>query len=319
MRFFLCLHGHGGQFPVRSLPRPSLPYTLPMPRAPSSQNPAAAPAVHNQRLLANPRWRCVDFISDLHLQESDPDTFMAWRRYMAATEADAIFILGDWFEVWVGDDALTPPSQLRHTNALSLEQRCARVCQATGERAAIYVMHGNRDFLMGSDWLNACKAQALPDPTVLSFAGQTLLLSHGDALCTADTDYQAFRQQVRSSAWQSEFLAKPLAQRQQIARSLRDSSEARKQQNNAQGQPWADVDASAVRALLRQHGCNTLLHGHTHMPGQHPLGDGLRRLVLSDWDMRATAPRAQALRWRASDSGQFERLDLAAATGESGA
>jgi UDP-2,3-diacylglucosamine hydrolase len=261
------------------------------------------------KLKAPSAWRCVEFISDLHLHAADADTFMAWRRYMAQTQADAVFILGDWFEVWVGDDALADNQLNRHLSSLSFEERCARVCRSSAEQRALYVMHGNRDFLLGQNYLQACHAQLLGDPTVLEFAGQRLLLTHGDALCLADTDYQAFRAQVRSPAWQQDFLAKPIEERQQIARGLRDASEARKKQGLEGGAGYADVDANAARELLAAHACNTMIHGHTHQPATHDLGSGLRRIVLSDWDLRASAPRAQVLRLMTGQSSP-ERINI---------
>jgi UDP-2,3-diacylglucosamine hydrolase len=264
-------------------------------------------------LQAPSSWRSVEFISDLHLHAQDADTFMAWRRYMAQTQADAVFILGDWFEVWVGDDAAPPPQPNRHVSALGFEERCARVCRSAAERCAIYVMHGNRDFLLGNSYLHSCGAQLLQDPTVLNFGGLRVLLTHGDALCLADTDYQAFRAQVRSSAWQQDFLAKPVEERQRIARGLRDASDARKQQSQQRnnGDDYADVDAGAARELLLAHQCHTMIHGHTHRPAEHDLGQGLRRVVLSDWDMRQPNQRAQVLRWELGQT-KPERINLQA-------
>jgi UDP-2,3-diacylglucosamine hydrolase len=140
--------------------------------------------------------------------------------------------------------------------------------------------------------MDLCHATLLADPTVLGFSGQRFLLSHGDALCLADTAYLQFRQQVRSSAWQDAFLAKPLTERQSIARGLRSQSEARKQS----GQTYADVDTNAAKQWLTAAGADTLIHGHTHQPRRHELGDNQRRVVLSDWDAAATPPRAEVLR-----------------------
>ena len=136
-------------------------------------------------LHSPPHWRVVDFISDLHLQASEPETFEAWAQYMAHTPADAVLILGDLFEVWVGDDAALEPT--------SFEARCAAVLCSTAQTKAVYFMHGNRDFLVGPDFLQACQVTGLDDPTALNFAGQRWLLSHGDALCLDDVDYLQFR------------------------------------------------------------------------------------------------------------------------------
>jgi UDP-2,3-diacylglucosamine hydrolase len=225
----------------------------------------------------------IDFISDLHLEASEPATFKAWQRYMQTTPADAVFILGDLFEVWVGDDVL---------NERGFDDQCAHVIRQTAARVPVFFMHGNRDFLVGPGLMAACNTTLLVDPTVLSLNQQRWLLSHGDALCLGDTDYMQFRQQVRSADWQASFLAKPLTERQAIARGLRQQSEARKNS----GATYADVDAQAARQWLAQADCLTLIHGHTHKPATHDLGHGLQRVVLSDWDMAAATPRAEVLR-----------------------
>ena len=239
-------------------------------------------------LQAPAAWGTVDFISDLHLSEEEPATFAAWQRYMEKTPADAVFILGDLFEVWVGDDAVHP----HFAQAAGFEDRCAEVMATTAGRLALFFMHGNRDFLVGQRLMDLCHATLLNDPTVLCFADQRFLLSHGDALCLADTDYLQFREQVRSAAWQSTFLAKPLIERQSIARGLRAQSEARKQSGHAD----ADVDTGATKQWLQAAGSGTLIHGHTHRPGQHELADHQHRVVLGDWDAAATPPRAEVLR-----------------------
>jgi UDP-2,3-diacylglucosamine hydrolase len=226
----------------------------------------------------------VDFISDLHLQAAERPTFSAWMGYMQSTQADAVFILGDLFEVWVGDDAALV--------AESFEAECVAVLRQTGARLALFIMQGNRDFLMGPALMQACRATALPDPSVLDFAGQRWLLSHGDALCVDDLEYLAFRKQVRSAEWQQDFLLKPLAERQAIARSIRQTSASRK----LEGGTYADVDTAAALALLHAAKAPHLLHGHTHKPGQHLLAPGMLRTVLSDWDATATPPRAEVLR-----------------------
>jgi UDP-2,3-diacylglucosamine hydrolase len=235
-------------------------------------------------LQAPSRWRCVDFISDIHLRAADPLTFAAWRTYLRSTSADAVFILGDLFEVWVGDDS----AQI----ANSFEADCVAVLQEVGRRLPLFIMQGNRDFLMGPDLMALSQATALPDPTVLVFAGQRWLLSHGDALCVDDTEYQAFRREVRSAKWQQTFLAHPLAQRQGIARGIREHSQSRKQIATE----YADVDGPEATAILNQRNSDHLIHGHTHKPGQHPLGAGKTRTVLSDWDANAVPPRAEILR-----------------------
>lgn len=246
-------------------------------------------------------WRTVDFISDLHLHASEPATFAAWQHYMQTTPADAVFILGDLFEVWVGDDAVNDDVSV---TAASFEGRCAHLLGETAGRLPVYFMHGNRDFLVGQGLMDLCNAALLADPTVLVFNRHRWLLSHGDALCLDDADYMAFREQVRSVQWQQAFLAKPLAERQDIARGLRAQSEARK----ASGATYADLDTAATRAWLQAAHAQTLIHGHTHKPAVHDLGGGMNRVVLSDWDLAAAPPRAEVLRLSAHG---LQRIALA--------
>jgi len=237
-------------------------------------------------------WRTIDFISDLHLQASQPATFAAWQHYMAHTPADALFILGDLFEVWVGDDIVNMATDPEAAFA----RQCQAILNATAQRLPIYFMHGNRDFLLGARFAQACGMTLLPDPSVLDFGNQRWLLSHGDELCTGDVDYQQFRQQVRSSTWQTSFLSKPLSERQTIAHSLRTQSESRK----SSGASYADVDDPMALQWLSQTQTTTLIHGHTHHPADHHLGtvqgQTLRRMVLSDWDAQAFPPRLEVLR-----------------------
>ena len=252
-------------------------------------------------LVAPSSWRTVDFISDLHLNADEPATFSAWQAYLQKTPADAVFILGDLFEVWVGDDAVSAGFQPHPESGF--ENRCAAVLAQAGSRLALFFMHGNRDFLIGPAFMDACHARLLDDPTVLNFAGQRWLLSHGDALCIDDTDYMAFRQQVRSPGWQQTFLARPLAERQAMAREMRRQSEARKRS----GMDYGDVDPNAARQWLEAAHAPTLIHGHTHKPAWHDLGKGLSRVVLSDWDAAASVPRAEVLRL---DSCGLQRIAL---------
>ncbi|MES2509243.1 MAG: UDP-2,3-diacylglucosamine diphosphatase [Pseudomonadota bacterium] len=252
-------------------------------------------------LTAPQDWRTVDFISDLHLHASEPATFAAWQHYMQTTPADAVFILGDLFEAWVGDDAVNDDISAAAT---SFDDRCAHVLGETAGRLPVFFMHGNRDFLVGQGLMDLCNATLLDDPTVLVFNKHRWLLSHGDALCLDDADYMTFRAQVRSSAWQKAFLARPLAERQEIARGLRAQSEARK----SSGATYADLDAAATRAWLQAAHAQTLIHGHTHKPAVHDLGGRLNRVVLSDWDLAASPPRAEVLRLSAHG---LQRIALA--------
>jgi len=253
---------------------------------------AAAPPL--QELHAPGAWATLEFISDLHLQASEPATFEAWRRYMAECGADALFILGDLFEVWVGDDEASEPG---------FAADCAKVLHEASRRRPVFFMHGNRDFLVGSDLLAGCGVTLLADPTVLGFAGARWLLTHGDALCLEDAGYLRFREQVRSADWQRQFLAQPLAQRQQIARGLREQSEAVKQE----AQTYVDVDSSAARGWLDAADARVMVHGHTHRPGEYTLGEGRTRVVLSDWDAAARPTRLEALRL---DAAGWRRVPL---------
>jgi UDP-2,3-diacylglucosamine hydrolase len=254
-------------------------------RTSSSRRPSRSEVIAPQaaELAAAPSWRTVDCISDLHLQQAEPATFAAWRSYLAATPAEAVFILGDLFEAWPGDDVL---------QAGGFESECAVVLREATRSRAVFFLHGNRDFLVGEAFARATGVQLLADPTVLTFAGQRWLLSHGDALCLGDVDYLAFRAQVRTPDWQRAFLARALAERQAIAQSLRAESEQRKRS----GASYADVDRDAALDWLRAAAAPTLVHGHTHRPADHALDAGHRRIVLTDWDLKARPPRAEALR-----------------------
>ena len=242
-------------------------------------------------LRADPAWRCIDLLSDVHLHDDMPLTFEAWRGHLLNTPADAVLMLGDLFEVWVGDDQ-------RFTG---FEARCLQVLQEAARHRVLAFLPGNRDFLVGDAMLAASGLLRLADPTVLLAFGRRWLLSHGDALCLSDTAYQQFRQQVRAPAWQQAFLAQPLALRQQQARAMREASAAH--QAHQASQPAADgsdVDEAAAIAWLDAAAAPALIHGHTHRPASHALPGGRARHVLGDWDLDAKSPRARALRLTAS-------------------
>ncbi|MCD2514553.1 UDP-2,3-diacylglucosamine diphosphatase [Comamonas endophytica] len=240
------------------------------------------PAAH---VLAVPTgWQCLEFISDLHLQASAPRTAAAWLDYLTHTSADAVFMLGDLFEVWIGDDVLDDPH--------SFESHCCARLREISRRRALFFMQGNRDFLTGAKFAERSGCTWLPDPTQFDFDGRRYLLSHGDALCIDDTDYQRFRAQARSAAWQQAFLQQPLETRRAQARAMREQSSA--QQRAAL--KYAELDQEASRQWLQAAGATTLIHGHTHRPADHALAPGLQRIVLSDWDLEATPPRAEVLR-----------------------
>jgi UDP-2,3-diacylglucosamine hydrolase len=216
------------------------------------------------------------FISDLHLCVSRPHSNKLFFRFLEreARGADALYILGDLCEYWVGDDDLSDP--FNHSIAAALKS-LAR----TG--VPIFLMHGNRDFLIGPKFCSASGATLLDDPTIVELNGTRTLLMHGDTLCTDDVDYQRFRAQVRGEAWQREFLARPLTERKAMAEELRRKSELEKRRKSA---AIMDVTPASVDALLRAEQTPLLIHGHTHRPARHShTVDGKRfeRWVLPDW------------------------------------
>ena len=221
----------------------------------------------------------IHFLADLHLSSETPAITRLFTNYLEeeARTAEHVFILGDLFEAWPGDDQLEDPEDAFAANiARDLRRLCER-----GTRVSI--QRGNRDFLLGKRFAEVSGTDLLPDPYALSLDSAHFVLSHGDALCTDDTDYQAFRQQVRSSDWQDSLLQKPLTERKAIAASMRQQSETFQRENR---HPPTDLNPSATENLLRHHRYATLIHGHTHCPAEHEhIVDGIRveRWVLSDW------------------------------------
>lgn len=245
----------------------------------------------------DPSWQAVDFVSDLHLAEDTPQTWATFDAYLENTRADAVLLLGDVFEVWIGDDSIA--------DAQGFEARCcARLARAAAQRC-IGFMVGNRDFLFAEATCKTLGLWALPDPMVLSAWGQRTLIAHGDAWCLDDLPYQRFRAQVRSTEWQMAFLAKPLSERRTIARQLRDASEARK--HGSDSSAYVDLDPAIIDRMLHATEATALVHGHTHRPASHTLPGGRSRHVLSDWHCEAgpTPRRAEVLRW---SSHGFSRL-----------
>jgi UDP-2,3-diacylglucosamine hydrolase len=225
------------------------------------------------------------FISDLHLSSRTPGAAGIFRDLLAdsAAAGNRLYILGDLFETWVGDDDDDPFSQ----------GIIAALDQARQRGLAVFLLHGNRDFLLGARFAARSGVTLLPDPCVLSAPGQTFVLSHGDALCTDDVGYQTFRAQTRDPAWQDAFLQKNLPERRALAEALRAQSESAK---SAKPAALMEVNASAVEHFLRRHGYAVLIHGHTHRPACHAhLVDGRRveRHVLSDW----SETEGEALVW----------------------
>jgi UDP-2,3-diacylglucosamine hydrolase len=209
----------------------------------------------------------------------------AWQRYMAHTPTDAVLILGDLFEMWVGDDMRSEP----------FEALCTQTLRETGQRLWLGVMVGNRDFLVGQELLAACQGHALQDPLLLDAFGQRHVLTHGDAWCLGDTDYMAFRQMVRNPTWQHRFLQASLPQRLATARGIRAQSQARKDAPTME--TWADVDAAVAAQHLLDANSLSLIHGHTHKPASEPFAlPGALRHVLSDWELDQAPARTEVLR-----------------------
>ncbi|MFA6013971.1 MAG: UDP-2,3-diacylglucosamine diphosphatase [Gallionellaceae bacterium] len=223
-------------------------------------------------------------ISDLHLSASSRKKNRLFQHFIEqiAPDAEALYILGDLFESWAGDDDLNTPFNKKITGAL-------RALSVHGTK--IYIMRGNRDFLMGGKLAEACNATLLADPVVLEMYGKQTLLSHGDALCTDDTDYQDFRQFVRNSSWQLQFLSLPLAQRKAQIEQVREKSKAEKQ---LKAMDMMNVNLHSVNELLEKNNYPRMIHGHTHRPAHHRHhldGHTCDRWVLGDWDSNANALR----------------------------
>lgn len=216
------------------------------------------------------------FVSDLHLSPRSPGATALFLAFLAgrARQAEALYILGDLFEAWIGDDDLDEPYNAGIVAALR---------SAADSGLAIHVMHGNRDFLLGAEFATAAGIRLIDDPTVLSTAEWQFVLAHGDALCLDDAAYMAFRAQVRDPQWQAALLARPLAERRAIAAQMREASEA---SQRGKANPYTDLQPAATEDFLRAHGYATFIHGHTHRPATHDhIVDGIHveRWVLADW------------------------------------
>jgi len=240
------------------------------------------------------------FISDLHLQAEMPRTAAAFFSFLEqhASRAPRLYLLGDIFEYWAGDDDLSP-FNVRVIDALhALAQHGTE----------IFWIAGNRDFLAGSTFASMAGLTILPDPVVLQRPGGNLVLTHGDALCTDDTAYMQFRAQVRQKSWQDNFLAQPLDQRKAIIAGLRQGS---REAQRGKAEYIMDVNQDAVSALFAATATSTMIHGHTHRPARHQFDDqGEQRLryVLPDWDCDCAAPRGG---WIALDeNGALSRINV---------
>lgn len=228
------------------------------------------------------------FIADLHLDPRRPEATETFRRFLAgeARGADALYILGDLFEAWVGDDAIRGD-----------EPELTALRELSEAGVPVYVMHGNRDFLLGEAFAREIGATLLPEPWVTEVQGTPTVLLHGDSLCTADTEYQAFRAMVRDPQWQRGFLAQSLEERLAQARDARAQSAERGAQLDL---AWMDVTPEAVTAALREAGVQWMIHGHTHRPDIHRFefdGAPAGRFVLGDWFEQGSLLRCTPAQW----------------------
>ena len=230
------------------------------------------------------------FISDLHLDPARPAITALLLDFLTqrGRQADALYILGDLFEAWIGDD---DDAELGQTVAAALRA-------LTDQGVPGYFLHGNRDFLIGERFAAASGLQLLPESIIIELVGEPVLLLHGDTLCTDDVDYQAFRAQVRAPAWQARTLALPLMQRRALAGQLRETSQQATQQKAVE---ITDVNLAEVDHVMRTHGVRSLIHGHTHRPALHQWlldGQSARRAVLGDWHQQGSVLSCDAAGWR---------------------
>ena len=230
------------------------------------------------------------FISDLHLCAERPAVTWLFLDFLAgeARTADALYILGDLFEFWVGDDAAGQDEFRRVVDGLA---------DLTRAGIPLQVMYGNRDFLMRQRFEEITGGRLIPDPLRIELYGEPTLLMHGDLLCTADTDYMKFRTMVRDPVWQGDFLAKDLAERNGIFNNYRDISKAT---TNKKPPEIMDVVQTTVEGMMRQHQVRRLIHGHTHRPGEHVFtldGAPARRMVLGAWYEQGSVLRVNTKGW----------------------
>lgn len=213
------------------------------------------------------------FISDLHLEVTRPAITRALGHFLLERrDCDALYILGDLFDAWIGDDDDAP-----------LVQEVADMLRRfTAAGPSLYLMQGNRDFLLGREFCRRVGARLLQDPSVVNLYGEPTLLMHGDSLCTGDVEYQKFRQTTRSAAWQRELLARPLEDRRQLARELRALS---REANSNKAEDIMDVTPEEVERAMLDREVRQLIHGHTHRPARHEHAAGTR-WVLGDWEER---------------------------------
>ena len=253
-------------------------------------------ATHSESQQAQPETVAL-FVSDLHLTAEMPKTAEAFFRFLRerATHTRALYLLGDIFEYWAGDDDIDEPFNRLVIDALHA---------VSAQGVAVYWLAGNRDFLVGEQFAPACNATLLAEPHVTTIAGQRMVLVHGDAQCTDDAGYMAFRKQVREPAWQQTFLSQALAQRKAIIAGMREGS---RDAQRSKPMDIMDVNPQEIEHLFAQHAVSLMVHGHTHRPARHVTAAGVRH-VLPDWDCEGTTIRGG---WLALETtGNFKLIKL---------
>jgi UDP-2,3-diacylglucosamine hydrolase len=230
------------------------------------------------------------FISDLHLCDERPaitNLFLEFIQERAAL-ADALYVLGDWFEYWIGDEAVTHDEYRFIVTAIR---------KITDNGTPVFVIRGNRDFLLGNQFEEHTGCRLLPEPSVIDLYGERVLVMHGDSLCIDDHEYQAFRQRVRSEDWKRNYLAKTVEERYTIFQDFRERSKVAKTRKKLE---IMDVNGHAVNEIMRTHQVHDLIHGHTHRPGEHIFyldGKRARRMVLGDWYENGSVLTCDANGW----------------------
>ena len=241
----------------------------------------------------------VFFISDLHLTPQRPKTNELFFEFLSTIKptAEALYILGDLFEFWVGDDAVKIVGQTEVFSALK---------QVTEEGVHVYFMHGNRDFLVGDEFAKKTGCQILPDPSEIKLGDLKVLLMHGDSMCTDDTAHQQFRDLVNDPNWRREFLSYPVTERMELALTARSQSALHKSMTSME---VMDVNSTAVERAIEQRNVDYLIHGHTHRPGIHTLninGKQVKRIVLGDWYQQSSVLRyEQGKLWLSAEEIEF--------------
>jgi UDP-2,3-diacylglucosamine hydrolase len=242
-----------------------------------------SPAATRVEVDAGARWRAL-FVSDVHLQANLPRTTRAFLDFLGThvRQSSALYLLGDLFEYWAGDDDIDSPYLRSIVNAIR---------EVTNAGIAVYWMAGNRDFLVGEGFATATGLTLLPDPSTVDFDGQRVVLSHGDAACTDDAAYMQFRALVRSPSWQQQFLSLSLDERKHAIEGMRQQSKAALRDKPAE---IMDVNEDEIAALFESAQSRLIIHGHTHRPAGHRYGEAAScraRYVLPDWDCDSTPER----------------------------